>query len=273
MHSKQTFCSRGICSRLSATLSVLGIVFTAQALMAQATYIYTGNPYTVASGSYTTSQRITATLQLNAWLPPGSACLDVTKLPGFRLVMSDGVVSLDSVMPASQTTAHLSTTASGNIGSNWSFEIFTPFTTTLVSQAVSSTSGWPCDGGTYSGSSDDSLSMDPFGYGESFNSPGVWTYPPPLLLVSMLSHQIALGMLPDIGKSLSDKLDQIAKDINSNSDQTCTDIRAFQNEIEAQSSKGTQPGKDGPPNKKIIATHSDFLLQTIAIIRSQLNCK
>src|SRR5262249_47357828 len=108
---------------LATATTVIAVALCNSSANAQATYTYTGKPYTFAIGSFTTSQRITATLQLSAWLPPKSDCVDVSHLPGFRLIMDNGVQSVDSAsFPTTgfnNIVAAVSTDANGQIVPRW----------------------------------------------------------------------------------------------------------------------------------------------------------
>src|SRR5262249_27252366 len=49
--------------------------------------------------------------------------------------------------------------------------------------------------------------------GYVYNHPGVWSYPSPDVLIGMLLNQIKLGVLPNIGGTLTSPLTQIEKDV------------------------------------------------------------
>jgi hypothetical protein len=260
---------RGTAVATAATL--FGIALFSCPANAQATYTYTGNPYTLTTGSYTASQRVTATLQLSAWLPPKSDCVDVTQLPGFRLIMDDGLQTLDSAnLPATgynQVYTAVSTNATGQIATRWIL-LMTQFQSGVVfreiDSLVSPTVPATCGPLTLNAEVDeaDLAEFSPFNSSDSnvVNNPGVWSYPSPANLTAMLLNQIQLGVLPDIGGSLSTQLTAIATDIGKGNGQACQDLRSLVNHISAQT------------EKKVAPAQSNFILTALAIVQSSLQC-
>jgi hypothetical protein len=269
---------------LATAATLFGVVVSSCPANAQATYTYTGKPFTYATGSYTTSQRVTATLQLSAWLPPNSDCLDVTQLPGFRLILNDGLQTLDSAaLPAggfNAIYAAVSTDASGQITRRWLLSLSHSGLEIGVFQIVSL--GAPvvpttCGPLNINAEADEGFFIihSPFNVSESsvFNDAGVWSYPSPASLIDMLLNQIKLGVLPDIGNSISTQLHQIAVEIDKDNGNACQSIRALIEELNAQTDKRTAPGKNPPPDKKVNPAQADFILTTLTNALSGLPCK
>lgn len=251
----------------------LNTVFCAAALLAsalpaaaQATYLYTGNDFTTLIGSFTAGQHVSATLQLSSWLPPNSSCVDVTTLPGFRLILSDGVNSLDTAnIPSggiNELIGVVATSAAGLIAPGWELSILhskTPLFQQIATAGAPQT-GARCGSLIILPSDASFQNNGSFNEGEIIRDPGSWSFPTPASLVTMLLNEIQLGALPDIGHSLHDQLTQIAADISTNNGQACGDLRAFANHVRAQT------------GKKISEARSEFILTTVGIIESELHC-
>jgi len=241
---------------LATAATLFGVVVSSCPANAQATYIYTGNHYTFAIGSYTTSQRVTATLQLSSWLPPNGTCIDVTQMPGFRLIMNDGLGTVDSIDIPREITAAVSTDEHGQITGPWAL--------TMSLQSYIATSTIPkfasdCGGSAFP-NQDTGIRGLVFDNRGLVFGPGVWSYPSPDALIEMLLNQVKLGVLPDIGGSLSTQLNEVSADIGTGNGRACQDLRGLINHISAQI------------DKKITPPQADFMLATLAIVQSNLQC-
>jgi hypothetical protein len=253
----------------ACAMALVGLALSSMPAAAQATYLYTGKPFTLAVSSlppsrYNTSDRITVTLVLNDWLLPGLDHRDVTQLPGFRMIISDGVTTLDTAnLPPAltdhTTIATVSTDARGAI-TGWTMD---ETAGSITGYYTEHTSDQPA---TFAPPLAPANDYGAFGavrfldVGESYE-PGSWSFPQAPDLVSMLLNQIQLGILPDIGHSLADQLQQVLTDIRTNNGQACQDLQAFVNHVKAQT------------GKKISAANSALILQTVAIIQSELACR
>jgi hypothetical protein len=268
---------------LATAATLFGVAVSSCPANAQATYTYTGNPYTFAIGSYTSSQRVTATLQLSSWLPANSNCVDVSLLPGFRLILNDGLQTLDSAaLPAggfNNIFAAVSTDANGQITPRWVLSLSHSGVGIGIFQIetlAASTFPTTCGPININAEADEGFLITPVpsSVSESSvnNDPGVWSYPSPVSLIAMLLNQINLGVLPDVGKSFSAKLLQIAIDIDKDNGNACQNIRALINEVSAQTDKDILPGKN-QPGKKVGPPQSDFILTTLTNALSNLQCK
>jgi hypothetical protein len=251
-----------------AALALMEFALSPQCALAQATYFYTGNHYTSVSGDYTASMSVTATLQLASWLPPNQPCLNVTTLPGFHLILKDGINTLDSWTGTYQVYKVLvSTGDNGEILGPWfvelsavapslnqigteeqTFPIQTPPFNTYCYRQASDGPPIVMDVANQNG-----------GSAGNTNSPGAWSYPSALALTTMLTNEVILQQIGP-GTSLSDKLTQIGIDITTNDGYDCSDLTNFANAVKAQS------------GKKITAAQSAFILQTVQIMQSELNC-
>lgn len=250
------------------SIALTALWLSPQPVCAQATYNYTGNTFTTVTAPITTSDRITATLQLSSWLPPNQTCIDPRGLPGFTLVMNDGLHG--EIPPLFIFTVLVSTDSVGQIVAPYELDIGFP-EVDIIREYFSldgANSKAPCmfSGPAFGippagGVGDESLSV--IGSDPSFGSvgtAGVWTFPSAPALVSMLSTKIQLGTLPDIGHSIADQLQQIANDITTNNGLACQDLHLLANQVKAQT------------RKKISPTDSTFYLQTIAIMEGELQC-
>lgn len=264
-------------SALLGTLLLGAVSWSSQPASAQATYIYTGNQYNFISGGppgfvnhYNTSMRIQVTLQFAHWLPPNSGCiifsqnLHLSTGPAFKMTISDGVFSVSGgtgIFPVPFSIGGaVSTGADGEI-KTWSL--------------ISSSSQFFIDGGastlndpagtcSFPGSTpgvlDNAVSNNGLDRASIANSPGTWSFPPASVLISMLANEFQTGILPDPGKKFSKKLAQISDDIRFNSGLACHHLKAFVNQVKAQS------------GKKLTAQQAASILKTVALVQGQLNC-
>lgn len=76
----------------------------------------------------------------------------------------------------------------------------------------------------------------------------------------MLINEIQLGILPDIGTSFLDQLQQIQTDISTNNGQACADVSTLMNEVRAQS------------GKKLTVAQANFILNTLQNMQAELGC-
>ncbi len=102
-------------------VALIGLVLTSQRANAQAAYFYQGNNLTFTSGGIvvTSSSSVTATLLLDSWLAPNQPVVNVSSLPGFRLVMKVGIVTLDTNDQFVVGGGGVSTDAQGMIAAPW----------------------------------------------------------------------------------------------------------------------------------------------------------
>jgi hypothetical protein len=104
------------CGYPTATSAQATVLYTLQT-----TYQYTGNPFSSAAvfQKYTTSDRVLASMTLNVPLPANqSNYIDATTLPGFLLIMSDGLQTLSSQTSGVTPYARITTDTNANI-LNW----------------------------------------------------------------------------------------------------------------------------------------------------------
>ena len=256
------------------TLAMVGLSLSSTPSFAQATYHYTGlglTPFGPQDGGvlYSSQDHVTATLQFNAYLAGGLTCADVTANSGFRLLTNDGVnLTLDTADPEHLPPAivRVSTDSKGNI-TDW-YISYAPFFDPIVG-VVSSASPTQCFPGSpsYSPIYTDCVSvlrrLGGGQHGESracSTAPGTWSSPSPPALVSMLISEFRLGVLPDSNDKLTDQLQDVVDDLRHEKNDACRELRAFAYEVTAQSGTRFSP------------TESAFVLQTVEIIETELNC-
>lgn len=103
---------------VAALAFVIGMMSAAPAT-ASVMYTYMGPTFTVFGGPYSNTDRVTATLTLDAPLGAnfgmGGGPADVTGLPGFNLTLSDGARTLMSPTVALPVVALVSTDGAGQI--------------------------------------------------------------------------------------------------------------------------------------------------------------
>jgi hypothetical protein len=182
---------------------------------AQVTYFYAGSKFDIVSGPYTTSDSVQGSFTVPSALPPG-LCGSCTEVMVSTYSFSDGVQTLNGAGGIGE----ISTNDSGQIGA------------------------WYIDIGPWILSSEDQTRLPDapavydlvrLGDGSRVSSghAGVWTGPIPTLVA--LRMQVT-GVGP--GKSLANKVDlaqayYAAKDAPA----TCAMLKAFINEVEAQTGK------------------------------------
>ena len=110
---------------LLALFALAGLAVSLQPASSQAAYIYSGNTFTTTYAPYTNADRVFAILQVSTWLAPNQQCVDAVALPGFRLILSDGINTMDSAtITAGTGTLHafVSTNQNGQIQGPWLVE-------------------------------------------------------------------------------------------------------------------------------------------------------
>jgi hypothetical protein len=254
-------------------LAGMALAISAVPLAAQ-TYQYTGKPFTLFScgptsagnatldcpspapgnplTSYTATDHVTATLTFDAPLPAGLVSENVKLLPGFKLTMNDGHQTL-SAPPAPGVIASVSTDASGQIIAPWVLVI------NLGNAANSGIS-------TQTNADIGALACcDPQVQGDLglvLNMPGTWgnAQKTPAQMVTDLISVVQQMNIPKQGTSLTDKLQRIANDIETQNGLACPDLVAFSNQVKAQ--KG----------KTVTAAQATQLLTAVAAIQAALGC-
>lgn len=255
-----------------AALSLAGLAVSPRPACAQAAYVYSGNTFTTAYAPYTSVDRVVAILQLSSWLAPNLQCVDASALPGFRLIMEDGINQMDSAtITAGTGTFHafVSTNQNGQIEGPWLVEDLSAV------QGVAITSANLPSANTCAQSSQTEVFDNTVGVLRNVpcpgcpifppipsqsNTPGVWSFPPPRSLATMLINEIQLGILPDIGTSFLDQLQQIQTDISTSNGQACADVSTLMNEVRAQS------------GKKLTIAQANFILNTLKNMQVELGC-
>ena len=246
-----TLIIRSLRASAVAAILLIGFALSSRYAFAQATYNYTGGTLSGLVPPFTTSMHVSATLQLWSWLPPNQHCIYVSSLPGFRLIMSDGVDTFDSSSLSSKgAIALVSTDSQGQITQPWLVSIGSTFGSVGSDQAGQTCSTPPILD-SYDWASNDT------GFYEG--APGSWSYPRATPLSIMLTNEIDLQQISP-GKSLSNKLIQIRNDITAHNGYTCPDLSDFASEVKAQT------------GKKITATQSTFILHTTGIMQTELGC-
>jgi hypothetical protein len=262
------FAQPGISIRGFHALALLSIVLAmtcfSEPAAAQATYSYTGHPFTLFScgpfidngtvtgtstcstpaptnqyTSYTATDHVTGTLALAAPLPANMAITDVRTFAGFQLSMNDGehtVTDLDQ----QGMFAEVATDASGNI-SQWRLVINT---------------GGALNGGIATVKKDTSVfdqgvlaCCDPGVSGNLafvFSNPGTWNSGSPTPtpaqavtnLISMLSNPL-LGLTPGQISSLTDKLNNVLASIQAGqTKQAINQLNSFINSVQSSLKNG-----------------------------------
>ena len=215
-----------------ATL-LAGLALSCIPAAAQATYIYTGHNFTSVGGALTTSDHVSATMQLTSRLPPNQVCMNPKVLPGFTLAMTDGKDGT-VMFPTLSGIIFVSTDASGAITKPWALQ-FVDTATDRVYFTINTDS--VC--GTFNPNIIDGSFPFPgdFNSGEVFNSPGTWSSPSPTIQLTMLKTQFQVGTLPDVGTSFTDQLQQVLNDIAGNNGLACSDLQIFAAHVNAQAGK------------------------------------
>jgi hypothetical protein len=248
---------------------VFGVTAMSERAAAQATYSYTGNPFTFFScgpnsddtatkdcsadpapgntlTSYTATDHVTATLTLDSPLGPNFAFSDIKNLSGFSLILDDGehVVSTP-LSPGEGLIASVGTDANGNID-QWQLVLNTGgllnggistinFINTSGTAVAEDEGVLACCDPTVSGNLALNLSMA-----------GTWsggsTPPSPTASVNNLIVVISnpsLGLTSGQISSLTDKLNNVLASIQAGQDkQAINQLNAFINSVQSSVKTG-----------------------------------
>jgi hypothetical protein len=163
------------CSLIFTAVAALSIAYPASVQAVPTTYVYTGNPFTIATGPYSTSDFVTAMVTLANPLPPNAPLTQVTPL-AFSLF--DGVQTI-TPMNASLATFDFATDGDGTI-TQWAVTAFTgPLSSPDSALATVNVPDQAVDVGV--------IQADPGTIGRNFDSPGSWV----------------VGAVPDAASTLS----------------------------------------------------------------------
>jgi hypothetical protein len=260
-------------------LACVALVCSALPLAAQATYQYTGQPFTLfscgSSGtgtldcqndpapgnsltSYTATDHVSATLTFNGPLAANLNYQDVTSLAGFKLTMNDGHQTLTT--PAAGVIAKVSTDGSGQIIGPWLLVINlgNAADSGIASENEPPVNPFVQDQGTLA-CCDPAIQGD---IGVNQHLPGTWgnNQPTPAQMVTDLITTVQQMKIPLQGTSLTDQLQQVATDITVQNGLACQDLNGFANHVAAQN------------GKKITAAQASQLLTAVAALRAALGC-
>ena len=108
------------CSLMFTAVAALSIAYPASVQAVPTTYVYTGNPFTIATGPYTTSDFVTAMVTLAGPLPPNEPFTQVTPL---AFSLSDGVQTITN-LNATIFAFHFATDGDGTI-THWALSAYT----------------------------------------------------------------------------------------------------------------------------------------------------
>src|SRR5579884_388755 len=277
---------KGRRTTFSLAAGLLPLLFAAassQPAAAQATYQYTGNPFTFFScglspsgtgtlgclndpapgnplTSYTATDHVSATLTFDAPLGPNLNYQDVTSVSGFLLTMSDGHQNLSTASHPAGIIAKVSTDGSGQIIGPWLLviNVGNAADSGIATENEPPVAPFIADSGTLA-------CCDPTIQGDlasNLNSPGTWTSgsPTPAQMVTNLITAVQGMNIPKQGTSLTDKLQQVENDINTQNGRACQDLKAFANQVKAQT------------GKTITANQASQILAAVAAIPAALSC-
>jgi hypothetical protein len=260
------FVSRGSSAILTTLLGICWMLTITQPAFAQATYTYTGHPFTLFScgpnadntatldcstpaptnpnTSYLATDFVSATLTLSSPLPANYPIQDVRTLAGFHLSMNDGqhtVTDLDSI----GMFAEVGTDASGQIN-QWRLVINTGGTanggidTINKSTSILDIGVLACCDPTVPGN----LALN-------LSTPGTWSGGAPnpagavTSLINMLSNPL-LGLTPGQTGSLTDKLNNALASINAGQKkQAINQLSAFVSSVQTYVKNGKMSPQTG----------------------------
>ena len=252
-----------------AAIMLMELALSSHFALAQATYNYGGRRYSVATPPYTSSMSVSGTLQFWSYLPPNQTCIDPTTIPGFRLVLRDGVEGLDTsgTFPLDiGVIARVSTDSHGQITQPWTLALYLKGGfVAITSDAVPAGSPASCfvPGGPTAPSTGDTAEHDiPVTDTMNFADTAIagnWSYPSASGLAATLTNAVDLQLVAPT-TSLSDELKQIAIDIADNNGNACSDLTTFANVVKTH------------PQKTINDDALPFIARTVAIMQSQLHC-
>jgi hypothetical protein len=140
-------------------------------LPGQVAYLYAGNAFDRFIGpSYSTANSVTATLVLDAPLPPNLTLANIAGFAGFSFVITDGLQTLTGV-----SEALVSTDAAGRIVQPWSFIR----NCCLFPNNGVSTVNWPGQRGVFDwgvlSAPNATFPNTPIDWGMNLSMPGTWT--------------------------------------------------------------------------------------------------
>jgi hypothetical protein len=235
------------------------LVLSSSIAAAQATYSYTGNPFTffscgpngadtatmACSGepapgntltSYKATDHVTATLTLASPLGPNFAFADVRGLPGFALTLNDGEHTVATPLTAGEGMfASVSTDASGNIN-QWRLAI----NTGGVENGGVVTFDFSDINGSHVFDQGVLACCDPVVSGnlaENFGLPGTWGGASPATGVTNLTNMVSnpsLGLTAGQISSLTDKLNNALASIEAGQNkQAINQLNAFINSVQS----------------------------------------
>ena len=268
---------------ITIALACAALLFTTAQLSAQATYQYTGNPFTFFScgpsspgpgtldcpndpapgnalTSYTATDHVTATLTFTSPLAANLNYQDVSTLAGFQLTMSDGHQTLSTPSPGG-SIVRVSTDASGQVIGPWLLVINlgNAANSGIASENEPPVNPFVQDQGTLA-------CCDPTVQGDialNQNSAGTWnsnTQETPAQLVSDLLAVVQQMQIPKQGVSFTNQLQQVETDINTNNGQACGDLAAFLNHLKAQT------------GKTVTVAQANQIMASVAKIQAALGC-
>ena len=254
--------------------------------MAQATYTYTGHPFTLfscgpffdtttgtvtgtldcstpgpnANTSYTAADFVSATLTLTSPLPANMALADVSTLAGFALSMNDGQHTVTNTQAVGMF-AKVGTDASGNIN-QWQVVI----NTGGLANGGIDTLNIPgnvgdfgvlacCDPGPQGGN-----------FGLNLSMPGSWSSGAPnpaaavTSLINMLSNPL-LGLTPGQINSFTDKLNNALASINAGQNkQAINQLNAFISAVQT----ALKNGKITPQAASTLTTAANAIITLLS---------
>jgi hypothetical protein len=260
-----------------ATFVFTGGMLAARPAAAQATYEYTGNPFTLFScgpnstntgtlgcatpaptnplTSYTATDRVTATLTLDVALPASMPLTDVRTFAGFLLTMSDGQHTVTNLQQVGMF-AQVATDASGQIV-QWRLVINTGGT--LNGGISTSNTPFLADTGTLACCHP----TVPGNFGQVFGNPGTWTMDtartPSEAVVDLMDvvsdpgTGLSTGQINSLNDKLSNALASIDAGLNK---QAINQLQAFISSVESSVKNGKIAAADGAA---LIASATDII--------------
>lgn len=280
-------------TRLSVVaVAVVGLAMSSTVAHAQAVYHFSSGPaplpflYNIGpTPYYTGSEPITMTVQLDQWLAPDS-CVDISTLPGYRLIGSDGIHSpLDSADaplksdPSFPLDRQFVATDPNGTPIAWALtisQLTAPSIHNTVRMARSASGAVlhaaGCEGLS---SAYDTLEHSQWSYAE-FGSPeslenfnNELTYAPPILipispkaLTGDLINLFRLGVLP-ANKKIVEQLRDVMSDLTQRRNDSCRDLSAIATEVDSHS---------GSPTSTFSPSQATFINTTLEMIASEEHC-
>lgn len=250
-----------------AAATCAAVVLSARPAVAQATYEYVGNPFTLFSNgpsvpgpgtilsstpaptnpntSYTATDHVEATLVLDNPLPANLAYQDVRTFAGFSLTMNDGQHTVTNLVAVGMF-AEVSTDANGDI-LQWRL---------VINTGGTANGGIATQNATFITDSGTLACCDPTVSGDLARNSGiagVWSSgtgtPTPEDAVSSLIIVVAdplLGLTDGQVNSLTDKLDNALASIEAGlSKQATNQLKAFINSVQSSVKNGKMSAPNG----------------------------